>query len=73
MEELLKELEKISLDEFMIQMADHLSSDDYRYLNELHVRKMEIKNKIDDLKAEETRNTLNAMYEICYPNNKGGK
>ena len=46
MEELLKELEKINHNEFMIQMADHLSSDDYRYLNELHVRKMEIKNKL---------------------------
>lgn len=68
MEELVKELEKISLDEFMVQMADHLSSEDYKYLDELHVRKMEIKNKIDDLKAKETRDTLNAMYEICYPN-----
>ena len=43
MEELLKELEKINTKEFMIKMADHLSSDDYRYLNELHTRKMEIK------------------------------
>lgn len=46
MEELLKELEKINHSEFMIQMADHLSADDYRYLNELHTRKMEIKNKL---------------------------
>lgn len=43
MEELLKELEKINHKEFMIQMADHLSSDDYRYLNELHTRRKEIK------------------------------
>ena len=68
MEELLKELEDISSKEFMVQMADHLSSEDYKYLDELHVRKMEIKNKIDDLKAKETRDTLNTMYEICYPN-----
>lgn len=68
MEELLKELEDINSKEFMVQMADHLSSEDYKYLDELHVRKMEIKNKIDDLKAKETRDTLNAMYEICYPN-----
>lgn len=67
MEELLKELEKINNDEFMIQMADHLSSDDYRYLDELRTRRREIENKINDLKAEETRNTLNAMYKICYP------
>ena len=67
MEELLKELEKISLDEFMVQMADHLSSDDYRYLDELRTRRREIENKINDLKAEETRSTLNTMYKICYP------
>lgn len=67
MEELLKELEDINSREFMVQMADHLSSDDYRYLDELRTRRREIENKIDDLKAEETRNTLNAMYKICYP------
>lgn len=67
MDKLLKELEEISIKEFMIQMADHLSSDDYRYLDELHTRRREIENKIDDLKAEETRDILNAMYKICYP------
>lgn len=67
MDELLKELEEISIKEFMIQMADHLNSDDYRYLDELHTRRREIENKIDDLKAEETRDILNAMYKICYP------
>lgn len=46
MEELLKELEDINSREFMVQMADHLSSEDYRYLDELHVHKMEIKNKL---------------------------
>ena len=46
MDKLLKELEEINAKEFMIQMADHLSSDDYRYLNELHTRKMEIENKL---------------------------
>lgn len=67
MEELLKELEDINSREFMVQMADHLSSEDYRYLDELRTRRREIENKINDLKAEETRNTLNAMYKICYP------
>lgn len=68
MEELLKELEKINNDEFMVQMADHLSSDDYRYLDELRTRRREIENKIEELRREEeTRNTLNAMYKICYP------
>lgn len=68
MEELLKELEKINNDEFMVQMADHLSSDDYRYLDELRTRRREIENKIEELRREEeTRNTLNTMYKICYP------
>lgn len=67
MEELLKELEKISLDEFMVQMADHLSSDDYRYLDELHTRRREIETKIEKLKEKETQDIFNAMYKICYP------
>lgn len=68
MEELLKELEDINSREFMVQMADHLSSDDYRYLDELRTRRREIENKIEELRREEeTRNTLNAMYKICYP------
>lgn len=67
MEELLKELEEINTKEFMIKMADHLSSDDYRYLDELHTRRREIENKIDDLKAKETQDIFNAMYKICYP------
>ena len=54
MEELLKELEKINHSEFMIQMADHLSADDYRYLNELHTRKIEISKKIEELRERHT-------------------
>ena len=73
MEELLKELEKINHNEFIIQIADHLSSDDYRYLNELHTRKMEIENKIEELREKEKQDIFNIMYKICYPNNKGGK
>lgn len=68
MEKLLKELEKINNDEFMIQMADHLSSDDYRYLNELHTRKMEIENKTEELREKEKQDIFNTMYKICYPN-----
>lgn len=70
MEELLKELETINIKEFMIQMADHLSSDDYRYLNELHTHKMEIENKIEELREKEKQDIFNTMYKICYPNNK---
>lgn len=46
MDKLLKELEEINAKEFMIQMADHLSSDDYRYLDELRTRRREIENKL---------------------------
>lgn len=46
MEELLKELKRINNDEFMVQMADHLSADDYRYLDELRTRRKEIENKL---------------------------
>ena len=65
MEELLKELEKINHNEFMIQMADHLSSDDYRYLDELRTRRREIENKIEELK--EKQDIFNTMYKLCYP------
>ena len=67
MEELLKELEDINIKEFMIQMADHLSSDDYRYLDELHTRKMEIENKIEELREKEKQDIFNTMYKLCYP------
>ena len=68
MDKLLKELEDINSREFIVQMADHLSSDDYRYLNELHTRKIEIETKIKELKEKETQDILNTMYKICYPN-----
>lgn len=67
MDKLLKELEEISIKEFMIKMADHLSSDDYRYLDELHTRKMEIKSILEKQKEKETQDILNTMYKICYP------
>ena len=67
MEKLLKELEKINNDEFMVQMADHLSSDDYRYLDELRTRRREIETKIEELREKETQDILNTMYKICYP------
>ena len=73
MEELLKELEEINAKEFMIQMADHLSQEDYRYLDELHTRKMEIKSILEKQKEKEKQDIFNTMYKICYPNNKGGK
>ena len=48
MEELIKELDDINEREFMIQMADHLSSDDYRYLDDLHQRRMAIKKELKE-------------------------
>lgn len=67
MEELLKELEEISIKEFMIKMADHLSQEDYRYLDELHTRKMKINSILEKQKEKETQDILNTMYKICYP------
>lgn len=67
MDKLLKELEEISIKEFMIKMADHLSSDDYRYLDELHTRKMKINSILEKQKEKETQDILNTMYKICYP------
>lgn len=48
MEELIKELDDINEREFMVQMADHLSSDDYRYLDDLHQRRMTIKKELKE-------------------------
>lgn len=67
MEELLKELEEINTKEFMIKMADHLSQEDYRYLDELHTRKMEIKSILEKQKEKEKQDIFNTMYKICYP------
>lgn len=67
MDKLLKELEEINTKEFMIKMADHLSQEDYRYLDELHTRKMEIKSILEKQKEKETQDILNTMYKICYP------
>ena len=68
MDKLLKELEEINAKEFIIKMADHLSSDDYRYLDELHTRKMEIKSILEKQKEKEKQEIFKAMYKICYPN-----
>ena len=67
MDKLLKELEEISIKEFMIKMADHLSQEDYRYLDELHTRRREIENKIEELREKEKQDIFNIMYKICYP------
>jgi hypothetical protein len=48
MDELLKELDDLESREFMTQMADHLSSEDYRFLDELHQRKMAIKRELKE-------------------------
>ena len=48
MDELLKELDDIESREFMVQMADHLDSSDYRYLDELHQRKMAIRKELKE-------------------------
>lgn len=48
MDELIKELKDINRKEFMIQMSDHLSSDDYHDLKELHQRRVAIKQELKE-------------------------
>ena len=48
MDELIKELENLESKEFMTQMADHLSSEDYRFLDEIHQRKIAIKKELKE-------------------------
>ena len=48
MEKLIKELDDINEREFMIQMADHLDSSDYRYLDDLRQRRMTIKKELKE-------------------------
>ena len=59
MEQLIEELNKLNEKEFMIQMADHLDSSDYRYLNELHQRKMAIKKELKE--KEQEREKINIL------------
>ena len=48
MDELIKELEQIAEDEFIVKMADHLDSDDYRYLDELRQRRSTIEQELKE-------------------------
>lgn len=48
MEQLIEELNKLNEKEFIVKMADHLDSSDYRYLNELYERKMTIKKELKE-------------------------
>lgn len=48
MDELIKELEQIAEDEFIVKMADHLDSDDYRYLDKLRQRKLAIEQELKE-------------------------
>lgn len=46
MNELINELEKLEKQEFFIEMADHLSDNDYRLLHEIHDKKQAIKTEL---------------------------
>ena len=48
MDELIKEYEKLDHNEFMTLMADHLSGEDYRYLDEIRQRKRVIRNELKE-------------------------
>lgn len=47
MDQLLRELDKLEQQEFFIHMADHLSSEDYRLLDEIHAQKKAIIAKLE--------------------------
>lgn len=49
-EELKKELEELEHKEFMVQMIDHWSAEDYRYDRELHEKIMKVKKEIEEVK-----------------------
>lgn len=48
MDALINELEKLEKQEFIIEMADHLSSNDYRLLQEIYDRKRAIKAELEN-------------------------
>ena len=50
LEELKKELEDLEHKEFMLQMIDHWTQEDYRYDNELHQKIMKVKKEIEEVK-----------------------
>lgn len=45
-----KELEELEHKEFMVQMIDHWSTEDYRYDRELHEKIMKVKKEIEEVK-----------------------
>lgn len=48
--ELKKKLEELKHKEFMLQMIDHWSAEDYRYDRELHEKIMKVKKEIEEVK-----------------------
>lgn len=48
--ELKKKLEDLEHREFMVQMIDHWTQEDYRYDNELHQKIMKVKKEIEEVK-----------------------
>ena len=48
MEDLIKELEQLNKTEFIIEMADHLDSNDYRFLHELREKKSAIEQELKE-------------------------
>lgn len=48
MDKLIAEYKDLSYRAFMVNMADHLSSEDYDFLDECHKRMTQIKNELSD-------------------------
>ena len=50
LEELEKELEELEHKEFMVQMINHWSAEDYRYDDELHEKIMKVKKEMEEIR-----------------------
>ena len=50
LEELEEKLKDLEHREFMVQMIDHWSTEDYRYDRELHEEIMKVKKEIEEVK-----------------------
>ena len=50
LEELEEKLKELKHREFMVQMIDHWSAEDYRYDRELHEEIMKVKKEIEEVK-----------------------
>ena len=68
MEKLKQELEKLKEKQFMLQMCDHWSAEDYRYSNYLHdeIKRLKIKIEEETKRNEERKEKIRANFNTVY-------